>query len=116
MTGVNLDHYGDALMRNPDTWVWLVVAVLGVAACLRVIALFGADDWVSFAVMLVVCWIALGCLVDVGFTGAIAGHLTDVWYWQLAASSVIWLVGSYWLVNRFIDWVRAQFPRNTLPR
>ena len=32
MTGVNLDHYGDALMRNPDTWVWLVVAVLGVAA------------------------------------------------------------------------------------
>jgi len=57
MNGVNLDHYGDALMRNPDTWVWLVVAVLGVAACLRVIALFGADDWVSFAVMLVVCWL-----------------------------------------------------------
>ena len=35
--------------------------------------------------------------------GAASGHVTDVWYWQLAASSAIWLVGSYWLVNRFID-------------
>jgi hypothetical protein len=76
------------------------VAVVGVATCPRVIALFGADDWVSFAVMLVMCWIALGCLVDVGFTGASAGHLADLWYWQFAAFSAIWLVGSYWLVNR----------------
>ncbi len=59
MTGVNFDHYGNALLRNPDTWVWLFVAVLGIAAWLRVIALFGPDDWVSFAVMLVMGWIAL---------------------------------------------------------
>ena len=116
MTGVNVDYYGDALLRNPDTWVWLAVAVLGIAACLRVLALFGPDNWFSFAVMLVMGWIALGCLVDLGFTGAIAGHLTDLWYWEAAASGVIWLVGGYWLANRFLDWVREQFPHSTLPR
>jgi hypothetical protein len=116
MTGVNLDHYGDALMRNPDTWVWLVVAVFGVAACLRVMAFFGADDWISFAVMLVMCWIVLGCLVDVALAGPIAGHLTDLWYWELAAFGAVWLVGGYWLVNRFLNWVQAQFPRTTPPR
>jgi hypothetical protein len=116
MNGVDVEHYGDALMRNPDTWVWLVVAVLGVAACFRVMAFFGADEWVSFAVMLVMCWIVLGGLVDIGFTGAIAGHLTDLWYWQFAASGAIWVVSGYWAGNHVVDWVQAQFSRNNLPR
>jgi hypothetical protein len=116
MTGVNIDRYGDTLLHNPDTWVWLVVAVLGIAACLRVIAFLGADNWLSFAVMLVMCWIMLGCLVDVGVTGAIAGHLTDLWYWEAAASGAIWVVGANWLVNHFVDWVQAQFRGTTPPR
>jgi len=116
MTGVNLDRYGDTLLHNPDTWVWLVVAVLGIAACLRVIAFLGADNWLSFTGMLVMGWIVLGCLVDVGFTGPIAGHLTDLWYWEAAAFGAIWLVGGNWLVHRFLDWVQAQFRGTTPPR
>jgi len=116
MTGANLDHYGDALLRNPDTWVWLVVGVLGIAACLRVVVFLGADNWLSFVVMLVMAWIVLGCLVDVGFTGPIAGHLEDLWYWEAAAFGAIWVVGGSWLVNHFVEWIQAQFPRNTLRR
>jgi hypothetical protein len=60
--------------------------------------------------------IMLGCLVDVGVTGAIAGHLTDLWYWEAAASGAIWVVGANWLVNHFVDWVQAQFRGTTPPR
>jgi len=78
MTDVNLAHCGDALLRNPSTWVWLFMAVLSLAACLRVLLLVGSDSWLSMGVIAAMGWIMAGCRLDLALAGPTLGHFGDV--------------------------------------
>ena len=110
MTGVNLAQYGDAFVHNPSTWVWLLIAVLGVAACFRVLLLVEPDSWFGMGVMAIMGWIMVGCLLDLAFAGPVLGHFGDVLHWQIGAFCAVWMVGGYWLVTRLTNWLWRSKP------
>ena len=112
MTGIEMSvqRSNDALVRDPATWFWLVVAVLGLACCWRVLFVMGsyADDWLSLAILLVMAWIANGCLLDLAFSGLVLGHLQNLLQWQFGALGAIWVTGGYWLANHLSNWIFAR--------